>query len=63
MKWKTNQSTKLNLIGCDTIVNSPSFELFLVVGWVVATSEIANPKARARVGIIITLNYKIIINE
>ena len=24
-KWKTNQSTKINLIGCDTIVNSPSF--------------------------------------
>jgi hypothetical protein len=23
-KWKTNQSTKFNLIGCDTIVNSPS---------------------------------------
>ena len=22
--WKTNQSTKINLIGCDTIVNSPS---------------------------------------
>ena len=24
-KWKTNQSTKINIIGCDTIVNSPSF--------------------------------------
>jgi hypothetical protein len=24
-KWKTNQSTKINLIGCDTIVNSPSY--------------------------------------
>ena len=23
--WKTNQSTKINLIGCDTIVNSPSY--------------------------------------
>ena len=23
-KWKTNRSTKVNLIGCDTIVNSPS---------------------------------------
>ena len=23
--WKMNQSTKINLIGCDTIVNSPSF--------------------------------------
>jgi hypothetical protein len=23
-KWKTNKSTKINLIGCDTIVNSPS---------------------------------------
>ena len=23
-KKKTNQSTKINLIGCDTIVNSPS---------------------------------------
>ena len=28
-KWKTNQSTKINLIGCDTIVNSPSFKFFL----------------------------------
>jgi hypothetical protein len=27
-KWKTNQSTKINLIGCDTIVNSPSLSLF-----------------------------------
>ena len=26
-KLKTNQSTKINLIGCDTIVNSPSFVL------------------------------------
>ena len=26
-KWNTNQSTKNNLIGCDTIVNSPSFSL------------------------------------
>ena len=24
-KWKTNQSTKINLIGCDTIENSPSW--------------------------------------
>ena len=24
INWKTNQSTKINLIGCDTIVNSPS---------------------------------------
>ena len=27
-KWKTNQSTKINLIGCDTIVNSPSCAYF-----------------------------------
>jgi hypothetical protein len=27
-KWKTNQSTKINLIGCDTIVNSPSKVFF-----------------------------------
>jgi hypothetical protein len=27
-KWKTNQSTKINLIGCDTIVNSPSLFSF-----------------------------------
>ena len=26
-KWKTNQSTIINLIGCDTIVNSPSLVL------------------------------------
>ena len=25
IKWKRNQTTKINLIGCDTIVNSPSF--------------------------------------
>ena len=29
IKWKTNQTTKINLIGCDTIVNSPS--LFLQI--------------------------------
>ena len=29
-KWKTNQSTKINLIGCDTIVNSPS-SLFMLI--------------------------------
>ena len=28
-KWKTNRSTKINLIGCDTIVNSPSFILIM----------------------------------
>ena len=28
-KWRTNQSTKINLIGCNTIVNSPS--VFFVV--------------------------------
>ena len=27
-KWKMNQSTKSNLIGCDTIVNSPSLLFF-----------------------------------
>jgi hypothetical protein len=26
-KWEMNQSTKINLIGCDTIVNSPSYPL------------------------------------
>jgi hypothetical protein len=26
-KWKTNQPTKINLIGCDTIENSPSLTL------------------------------------
>ena len=30
-KWKTNQSTKINLIGCDTIVNSPSFHQCVVI--------------------------------
>ena len=30
IKWKTNQSTKINLIGCDTIVNSPSFYFFSI---------------------------------
>ena len=35
-KWKTNQSTKIDLIGCDTIVNSPSNNnngLFCQVIW------------------------------
>jgi hypothetical protein len=27
LKWKTNQSTKINLIGCDTFVNSPSLDV------------------------------------
>ena len=32
-KWKTNQSTKINLIGCNTIVNSPSFiQCFHILG-------------------------------
>ena len=33
-KWKTNQSTKINLIGCDTVVNSPSilFEISKLSG-------------------------------
>ena len=35
IKWKTNQSTKINLLGCETIVNSPTYKfkkskLFLV---------------------------------
>ena len=30
-KWKTNHSTKINLIGCDTIVNSPSSFSFLTM--------------------------------
>ena len=35
-KWNTNQSTKNNLIGCDTIVNSPSLS-------VVAANNLAEP--------------------
>ena len=35
-KWKTNQSTKINLIGCDTIVNSPSLLILTENLW---TSE------------------------
>jgi hypothetical protein len=27
IEWKTNQSTKITLIGCDTIVNSPCLGL------------------------------------
>ena len=34
-KWKMNQSTKINLIGCDTIVNSPSSESL----WIARLSE------------------------
>jgi ribosomal protein L22 len=30
IEWKMNQSTKINLIGCDAIVNSPSL-VFLSV--------------------------------
>ena len=30
MEDNLNQSTKFNLIGCDTIVNSPSYQLVLV---------------------------------
>jgi hypothetical protein len=32
IKWKMNQSTKINLIGCDTIVNSPSMFYKLTMG-------------------------------
>ena len=32
IKWKTNQSTRNNLIGCDTIVNSPSERLLVDAG-------------------------------
>ena len=28
IKWKTNQSTKINLIGYDIILNSPSFNYY-----------------------------------
>jgi hypothetical protein len=31
IKWKTNQSTKINLIGCDTIVNAPSSTHYLLI--------------------------------
>ena len=34
-KWKRNQSTKINLIGCDTIVNSPIITLIIVFPLVV----------------------------
>ena len=33
IKWKMNQSTKINLIGCDTIVNSPSYNPLLLGHW------------------------------
>ena len=36
IKWKTNQSTEINQVGCDTIVNSPSLlflTLFLQTIW------------------------------
>jgi hypothetical protein len=44
MKWKMNQSTKINLIGCDTIVNSPS----LYVLWVILNFAkcLAQPKPK-----------------
>ena len=29
-KWKMNQSTKINLIGCDTIVNSTSLRFLCI---------------------------------
>ena len=32
-KWKTNESTKINLIGCDTIVNSPSLTFIWLFGY------------------------------
>ena len=31
IKWKTNESTKINLIGCDTIVNSPNISLSMIL--------------------------------
>ena len=32
IKWKTNQSTKINLIGSDTIVNSQPNSISTIVG-------------------------------
>jgi hypothetical protein len=31
-QWNTDQSTKINLIGCDTIVNSPSYTYMQSLG-------------------------------
>jgi hypothetical protein len=58
-KWKTNQSTKINLIGCDTIVNSAS-SAYICSNYVFETKPI-NPSMRLRnqagVHAIISLSY------
>ena len=38
-KWKTNQSTKINLIGCDTILNSPSSYYYCLTLIVIPSSK------------------------
>ena len=46
-KWKTNQSSKINLIGCDTIVNSPSSVTINIIESMVAVLQLwlqQNPK-------------------
>ena len=34
--WKTKQSTKINLIGCDTIVNSPSCYIIMYKSYAIS---------------------------
>ena len=43
-KWKTNQSSKINLIGYDTIVNSPSsiFNMTTATATLIATVTLPN---------------------
>ena len=48
IKWKTNQSTKINLIGYDTIVNSPSSTIVVVNN--VLGKTFPNPRCSLRQG-------------
>ena len=49
IKWKTNQSNKINLIGCDTIVNSPSrvnYVSFLIKIFIYAAPSLPTSSCR-----------------
>ena len=53
-KWNMNQSTKINLIGCDTIVNSPSLQQVYVAVHKrkclsMLSFEIINPKTETKI--------------
>jgi hypothetical protein len=57
-KLKTNQSTKINLIGCDTIVNSPSIHLFTASQYLALKTTLAAASLMGETSLILSLIEK-----